>query len=149
MSAKPPPQKPPRLIIAEQGEELRAGEIAGALGAEVAAAFGPRDEKPLTIVAEDEQGALCGGLNGASHWRWLYIRNLWVDGRCRGQGVGRALLAAAATEARRRDCVGLYLDTFDPGAAAFYERNGFAPFGRLDDFPPGAARTFLFRRIED
>ena len=26
----------------------------------------------------DGAGALIGGLNGVIHWRWLYIRHLWV-----------------------------------------------------------------------
>jgi hypothetical protein len=50
-------------------------------------------------------------------------------------------------EARARQCIGLYLDTFDPGAAKFYERCGFLRFGQIDDFPPGHTRAFLYKKL--
>jgi hypothetical protein len=50
-------------------------------------------------------------------------------------------------EARARQCVGLYLDTFDPGAAQFYEHCGFLRFGQIDDFLPGHARAFLYKKL--
>ncbi len=95
--------------------------VSDSLGAEIAARFGPRNETPLSILAYDGD-VLAGGLNGLAHWRWCYIRHFWVEEDWRGQGVGRRLLAHAEMEARARQCVGLYLDTFDPGAAHFYER---------------------------
>ena len=42
-----------------------------------------------------------------------------------------------------RGGAGIYLDTFDPGAATFYERCGFKRFGVIADFPPGHQRVFL------
>jgi GNAT superfamily N-acetyltransferase len=125
-----------------------SARLAEALGAEVALRFGPRDETPLTIAAKDETGALAGGLEGATHWRWLYVGRLWVAPAWRGRGLGRRLLLEAERQARERRCVGAYLDTFDERAAAFYECCGFARFGRLDDFPPGAARIFLRKRLD-
>jgi hypothetical protein len=50
-------------------------------------------------------------------------------------------------EARARQCLGLYLDTFDPGAVTFYEQCGFLRFGQIDGFPPGHMRTFLSKRL--
>ena len=122
-------------------------ELAQMLGAEIAAGFGPRDETPLTICARDEEGALICGVNGVTHWRWLYVRHLWVAPAFRANGLGRALMARAEGAARERRCVGVYLDTFDEGAAAFYERLGFARRGRIENFPPGAARIFLSKPL--
>ena len=133
----------PALAIHESADHPDAARIATALGAEVARRFGPRHETPLSIFAYDADGALIGGLNGASHWRWLYIRNFWIDPAWRGKGLGRRLLDEAETQARARDCVGLYLDTFDEGAANFYARCGFASFGTIENFPPDASRRFL------
>jgi GNAT superfamily N-acetyltransferase len=120
--------------------------VSASLSAETAARFGPRAETPLSILACDGE-ILVGGLNGVTHWRWCYIRQFWVEQSWRGRGVGQWLLAQAEAEARARDCIGLYLDTFDAGAATFYERQGFARFGQINDFPPGFARTFLFKRL--
>lgn len=140
-------RKAPRLVVVTEGESAPAQEIAARLAAHVAAEFGPRDESQLSVFAYD--GAdLVAGLNGATHWRWFYVRNLWTAGERRGQGLGAALLAAAEHEARRRGCIGAYIDTFDPRAAAFYEKRGFARFGAIADFPPGAQRIFLSKRLD-
>ncbi|HMN70724.1 MAG TPA: GNAT family N-acetyltransferase [Rhodoblastus sp.] len=140
-------RKAPRLVVVEQGESAPALEIAARLAAHVAADFGPRDETPLSIFAYDGE-ELVAGLNGVTHWRWLYVRNLWTARERRGQGLGAALLAAAENKARARGCIGVYIDTFDPKAAAFYEKRGFARFGVIADFPPGARRIFLSKRID-
>jgi len=117
------------------------------LSAEVAARFGPRDETPLSVLAHDGDGALIGGLNGGSHWGWLYIRQFWVAESWRKRGLGRSLLDAAEAKARARGCAGVYLDTFSPQAEAFYARCGYERFGALEDFPPGHARVFLRKRL--
>lgn len=122
-------------------------EIAARLGAEITARFGPRDETSLSILARAADGTLVGGLNGVVHWRWLYIRHLWVAEAERGAGIGRHLLATAEAEARRRSCVGIYVDTFDPGAARFYEHAGFSRSGEIIDLPPGARRIYLSRHL--
>lgn len=140
------PFEPPILVSYDSLDEKASAFVAQSLAAEVAAQFAPRDEAPFSILAYD--GAeLIGGLNGANHWGWRYIRQFWVAASWRGRGVGRSLLQRAESEARAQNCVGLYLDTFDPGAAKFYARCGFAEFGRVDDFPPGFSRMFLQKKL--
>jgi len=121
--------------------------IAARLADEVAAQFGPRQESSFTLTARDEAGALIGGVNGVVHWRWAYIRQFHIDLAARGQGLGKALLKQVERFARQNDCVGVYLDTFDPGALAFYQRCGFTVAGAVENFPPGAARTFLSKAL--
>ncbi len=126
---------------------MESAELASRLGAEVAARFGARDETPLSIVDRDEGGALIAGLNGVTHWRWLYVRHLWVGESHRGQGLGRRLMAEAEQVAQDRGCVGVYVDTFDPRVAAFYENLGFFRTGEIADFPKGGQRIFLSKRL--
>ena len=147
MAGDPADEKPAAAISFEHDENGEDAGVAARLGADVAAQFGPRDEAPLSIRALDGSGALVGGLNGVTHWRWLYVRHLFVTEGGRGAGLGRRLLAEAEAMARRRGCVGIYLDTFDAGAAAFYERCGFARHGVIEDFPPGFARTYLSKKF--
>jgi GNAT superfamily N-acetyltransferase len=137
------------LTIAIFGDTQNSGaaQVATALAREIAAAFGPRDELPLAIIISAGD-TVVGGLNSSIHWGWCYIRHLWVHADWRRRGLGQRLLAEAETRARLVGCVGLYVDTFDPGAAAFYERAAYARFGRIDDFPQGHARTFLCKRLE-
>jgi GNAT superfamily N-acetyltransferase len=118
-----------------------------ALAAEVAAEFGPRDEAAFALVARDGAGAPVGGVNGVIHWRWLYVAQFYVAPGWRGQGLGAALLAEAEALAREKNCVGIYLDTFSARALKFYKARGFAEAGRIDNFPPGAARSFLFKPL--
>jgi ribosomal protein S18 acetylase RimI-like enzyme len=134
------------IAIFDDTQNSGAARVATSLAAEISAAFGPRDEAPFSIIARAGE-TVAGGLNGATHWGWCYIRQLWVDAGWRRRGLGRRLLAEVETLARARLCVGLYVDTFDPDAAAFYERSGFARFGRIDDFPPGHARIFLRKTL--
>jgi len=135
------------LIKFDLDDARETQEIAERLGAEIVARFGARAERPLAIVARDGEGAVVAGLNGASHWRWLYVRHFFVEPVWRGRGLGRRLLAQAEQAARARSCVGVHLDTFAEGAAAFYERCGFVRCGRIENFPPGAARIFLSKAL--
>lgn len=146
MTKKPRVEKP-LTIDCDDGNESESARVSEALGVEIAARFGPRNEVPLSIRAYDNEHMLVGGLNGCTHWGWCYIRHFWVAESWRGQGVGRLLLDRAETEARVRKCVGLYLDTFDPGAEEFYAKCGFRRFGLIDGFPPGHARRFLYKEI--
>ncbi|MGJ0396701.1 MAG: GNAT family N-acetyltransferase [Methylocystis sp.] len=129
-------------------EPSESAELAARLGEEIASGFGPRDEAPVCIVARDPEGILVAGLNGVSHWRWFYVRHLWVEQSQRGRGLGRRLMAEAERIARERGCVGLYVDTFDPRAAAFYEALGFARSGEIADLPPGHARLFFRKPLQ-
>jgi ribosomal protein S18 acetylase RimI-like enzyme len=147
MNIKAPTEKPDGEPILEFGEDNENAELAALLGEEIAARFGPRGEAPLAIVARDPAGGLIGGLNGVTHWRWLYVRHLWVAPAFRGQGIGAQLMRAAERKAVERNCVGLYVDTFDSGLSAFYRRCGFTAAGRIEDFPPGAARLYFSKKI--
>jgi GNAT superfamily N-acetyltransferase len=136
-----------RITVFDDVENAGATCVASALAADIVAAFGARDEKPFSIIARDGD-AVIGGLNGATHWGWCYLRQLWVHERWRRRGLGARLLAETQTQARARACAGLYVDTFDAGAAMFYEREGFVLFGRIEGFPPGHARMFLQKRLK-
>lgn len=139
-----PENEKPRLTV-EPGENP---ETAARLGVEIAARFGPRDETPLAVMAHDARGAPIAGLNGVTHWRWLYIRHLWVARDQRRAGLGRGLIEEAIRVAIGRNCIGAYVDTFELPVVAWYEKQGFRRIGAIEDFPPGAARTFLARRLE-
>jgi GNAT superfamily N-acetyltransferase len=147
MAKKPRLEKPLTFMSYDSDEESGSLLVSESLGAEIAARFGPRNESPLSIHAYGDESVLIGGLSGVTHWGRYYIRHFWIAESFRSRGVGRQLLAHAETQARTRQCVGLYLDTFDPGAAQFYERCGFLSFGRIDDFPPGHARAFLYKKL--
>jgi len=65
----------------------------------------------------------------------------------RRAGVGRELMRRAESEAVARGCRGSYVDTFHFQARGFYEKLGYAIFGRLDDMPSGGARYYLSKNL--
>ena len=63
------------------------------------------------------------------------------------RGLPTAVTVAAEDEARRRGCIGTYVDTYSFQAPGFYARQGYAAFGTLEDLPPGGSRTWFAKRL--
>ncbi len=106
----------------------------------------PENYQRLTLFVRDDSKNIVGGLLGYTHWRWLFVQNLWVAESVRGLGHGRKLMQSAEQEARLRGCRHAYLDTFDFQALGFYQKLGYEIFGQLDDYPPGHTKYFLQKR---
>jgi ribosomal protein S18 acetylase RimI-like enzyme len=70
-----------------------------------------------------------------------------VPADLRHSGWGSELLRCAEAEAARRNCVGIWLDTFGFQARGFYEKHGYEVFGVLDVHPRGTERTFLCKPL--
>lgn len=94
-------------------------------------------ERPV-LVAADEQDVVQGyafcmmqehdGKAMTEH-RTLYIDDLCVDERCRGQHVGTALYEAVLALARERECYNVTLNVWccNESALRFYEARGLVP----------------------
>jgi GNAT superfamily N-acetyltransferase len=132
-------------LVTEPDDALRRA-IAAPLLAFNAALAGPSGHQTLALSVRDTDGAVCGGLWGATAHGWLYTQMLVVPETARGRGLGRDLLLAAEAEARRRGCTRAWVDT-QFGAVAFYERLGYTLFGTLPDYPPGFCRSFLQKAL--
>lgn len=98
-------------------------------------------------LVRDEQGDIVGGLYGRVFFSWLYIELLVVPEQARGQGTGSTLMQMAEELAREKNCVGIWLDTFDFQAPAFYRKHGFTEIGQIDDYPPGHHHFFFQKRL--
>ena len=108
---------------------------------------GPADKKLLAVLVRDGRGAVVAGLSGSTAWGWLYVQWLWVHETLRGRSVAGRMLEVAEMEAAARGCHGAHIDTFSPVALRAYLRQGYEPFGALEDFPKGRTRTFLRKRL--
>lgn len=105
------------------------------------------DKRPLNILSYNAAGTLVGGLVGTTHWGWLYTKLLWVDESQRGTGLGRRLMAEAEAEAQKRGCHAAYVNTFSFQAPEFYQKCGYEVWGTLEDYPKGAQRVYLWKKL--
>ena len=65
----------------------------------------------MNIVEYDENKNKIAGILGGTYWGWMYIDILWVDEKYRKQGLGSKLLEAAESEAKKRGCHSVHVDT--------------------------------------
>lgn len=137
------------LRVEEPPDPRDAEVVVGGLVAANARAVAVQEgweRRELGVLAR--RGAtVVGGALGQTAWAWLYVGRLWVTEALRGAGLGGSLMAELESAAKARGCVGAWLDTFSFQARPFYESIGYSPFGELADFPPGHARTFLWKRL--
>lgn len=107
-----------------------------------------QSEKFAFFVRDQETDAVLGGLHGRILYRWLFIELLVVPEQAREQRMGSRLMEMAEDYARERDCIGVWLDTFDFQAPGFYRKHGYEAFGQLEDYPPGHQRLFFQKRLD-
>ncbi|MET9775429.1 N-acetyltransferase [Streptomyces sp. NPDC006367] len=105
-------------------------------------------EFPLHVWVLDEGGGLAGGLVGHTWASWLHVTYLWVDDRCRGRGLGTALLGEAERTAREeRGCAAARVETWDFQAPDFYRKLGYEVVCVIPDYPPGITEYTLVKRL--
>jgi GNAT superfamily N-acetyltransferase len=102
--------------------------------------LGGFDEFTVPLVAEN------GDIKGGVALGALFIPLFWIEEPYRRKGYGRALMAAAEAEGRRRGCELVWLDTYEFQARPFYEKLGFRVFGTLD-YPAGVQRFFMQKAL--
>lgn len=110
------------------------------------AQFSPEHYEEFATVLKSPAGEVKGGISAIVWAGMLFIKWLWIDEEHRRFGHGRALMAAAEDEGRRRGCSAVWLDTFEFQARPFYERHGYELFGTLD-FPAGFKRYFMKKAL--
>ena len=96
------------------------------------------EEKPVFVCTDENDRVLghgfcvlqySGGRLMEEHTT-LYIDDICVDEGARGRGVGRALYEHILGFARAKGCYNVTLNVWNcnPGAMAFYEKLGLAPY---------------------
>lgn len=103
--------------------------------------------KRLDLMIRDVEGKIIAGLCGETRWGWLSVETLAVEEGYRHQQIGSRLLEAAEAEARKRNCHGVFLDTYSFQARDFYERKGYSVYGQLEDFPKGYTKFYLWKAL--
>ncbi|GKY88463.1 GNAT family N-acetyltransferase [Sinisalibacter aestuarii] len=136
-----------RVEVTDSADADDVARIGAELAAFNNADVGPSEKVALTVLVRDDRGDLAAGLSGYTAWGWLYVQWLWVSEGLRGQGIAARMLDEAEAAARARGCHGAWIDTFSPTALRSYQRQGYAVFGELPDFPAGRRRSFLKKAL--
>lgn len=104
---------------------------------------GVMERAPLAVFVRDAHGRVLGGLAAMVKNGWMHVDLLWLPDTLRGRGLGTAVMDAAESEATRRGCVGMFLETTDFQALPFYEKRGYSVFGVLEGYPVGSRLHYL------
>lgn len=134
-------------VAVNPGEDERAAILRPLRAYNLAQAGDPKPEAVALLVRDEQSNEIIGGLYGEIFYRWLFIELLAIPEQTRGQGTGSRLMEMAEALAREKGCVGIWLDTFDFQAPAFYQKHGFSEFAQLDNFPPEHKRFFFHKRL--
>ncbi|MBB6142127.1 ribosomal protein S18 acetylase RimI-like enzyme [Silvibacterium bohemicum] len=102
---------------------------------------------PLLLSLKNAEQQLVGGLFGQMYHSWLFIDLLWVADDVRGRGYGRRLIGEAEVQAGKHGCHSIWLDTFSFQARGFYEKQGYAVFAELPNYPGEHTRYFLSKKL--
>ncbi|UDI90898.1 MULTISPECIES: N-acetyltransferase [unclassified Pseudomonas] len=138
-----------RIELSQAPTEEQRAAILAPLRAHNIAKAGPSLYEPVALLVRDDNDAILGGLYGHTFYRWLFIELLAVPEEGRGQGIGSKLMQMVEQFAREKDCVGIWLDTFDFQAPGFYKKLGYTECGEIADYPLGHKRHFFQKRLID
>lgn len=97
-------------------------------------------------VLENDQ--IIGGIFGSSDMgNWIHIELFYIDEKFRGKDIGTQLIQKVENYAANENYVGMHLNTWDWQAKGFYEKMGFAVFGKLENHPFGSTRYYLKKEL--
>jgi ribosomal protein S18 acetylase RimI-like enzyme len=130
------------LVLTDQPPDSLRDLIGGGILAANEAALGPSDRLLLAILIRDKEKVV-GGLLGRTSYKRLFVELLFVPEYMRGQRMGEKVLRRAEDEAKKRGCIGAWLETLSADAKRFYVRNGYRVFGEIAHYPPGNTRYFV------
>jgi GNAT superfamily N-acetyltransferase len=138
----------PSIVVADQPNDADRKAIVDPLIAYNHKAGGDSHHQLLAILIKDPaNGQTLGGLWGRTGYDWLFVELFVVPEQYRDQNLGSQILAQAEDIARKRGCIGAWLDTFAFQAPEFYKKQGYEVFGTIEDYPRGAHRAFLKKRF--
>ncbi len=119
-------------------EDLQAGTLGRALREHNYRFVGEYPQAaPVRLDARDAQGRLVGGIRAFVMLSWMHTDLLWVADDRRGQGLGRHLLCWAESQGKALGARHAKLETFEWQARAFYVKQGYAEYARIEDYVPG------------
>ncbi len=101
----------------------------------------------MLVASIERDGRTVAALSGHTWGGCCEITYAWVEEAARRSGLGRSLLEAAESEARRRGCSQIVLSTHSFQAPRFYEKLGFRRVGSVPNYPLGYEHISYLKRL--
>ena len=105
------------------------------------------ESESLNLYIEDEHGRLLAGLVAETFGNWLEIEYLFVKEDLRGQGIGSQLLQQVESEAKKRNCRYVFVNTYQFQAPAFYQKHGYKEVFTMKNYPYTGQRHYYQKEL--
>lgn len=106
--------------------------------------------KPFSLIMRDQENNIIGVLNAFTAFSEIYIDDIWVDNRYRGQGYGRKLIQRLEEQFKGKGFNNINLCTSAFQAPEFYQKCGFeVEFVRVNKKNPKLTKTFFVKYFDD
>jgi GNAT superfamily N-acetyltransferase len=138
-----------RAVISEQ-QDIEALEsfLAERIYESNVEATGYADGRLVAATIQDHTGEIIAGINGHTWGGCCVIDHVWVHERHRRQGLGKALMDAAESEAVLRGCEQVVLMTHSFQAPGFYAHLGYERKYAIEGRPKGYADIVYVKRLK-
>jgi ribosomal protein S18 acetylase RimI-like enzyme len=100
----------------------------------------------INIIIRNGKGQVIGGLNGSSILKAMYVDQLWVDERYRGQGYGTELMMVAERIAGKDGCISSLAMVYSFQAPEFFQKLGYEVFGVSDGYPKPIKEYYFIKK---
>jgi GNAT superfamily N-acetyltransferase len=136
-----------RLVVEDAPDPADLALLEERVAAAASAAAGSDDYQEFGIFVRDDDEQVVAGISGIVWGGYCELLAMWVDESLRGRGLGRALMAAAEAEARRRGCALVVFQAYDLLARGLYERLGYETAGVIEGCPAGSAARWFRKNL--
>jgi GNAT superfamily N-acetyltransferase len=136
----------PELVVEDSPDAADLALLEDQVAAAAIAATGLGEEREFGIFARGDDRRVVAGISGIVWGGYCELQAMWVQESLRNRGLGRALIAGAEAEARRRGCGLVVFHAYDLLARGLYERLGYETIGIIENCPNGSAARW-YRKI--
>jgi GNAT superfamily N-acetyltransferase len=133
--------------ITDVHDEAAVAELRERLVSFNIAATGYDEYRSMSCFVRNDEGELDAGIDGFSWGGYAMVEWLWVAASIRGSQLGTGLLRSFETEAQKRGCRAVRVNTHSFQAPDFYRHLGYEEIGYAEDTPLDHGEHFLVKRL--
>ena len=101
----------------------------------------------FAFFMRDEEGKIIAGCNGSVIFGCIYTDQLWVDQKCRKQGLGKQLMETVHDYGKKNGCAMATVCTMSFQAQGFYEKLGYIINFERHGYTQNSSCLFLQKKL--